>query len=50
MFKVVVYLTKTQKTLESYAEVAAPRDVTQQPVDPPPGSEAKGDSTSNDAT
>lgn len=35
MPKAVAYLTQTQKTLESYAEVAAPRDITQQPQDPP---------------
>ena len=31
MPKAVAYLTQAQKTLESYAEVAAPRDVTQEP-------------------
>lgn len=34
MPKAVSYLTQTQKTLESYAEVAAPRDITQEPKTP----------------
>jgi vacuolar-type H+-ATPase subunit I/STV1 len=38
MPRAVAYLTQTQKTLEAYAEVAAPRDVTQAPKDPTPSS------------
>jgi len=42
MPKAVAYLTQTQKTLEAYAEVAAPRDITQQsPKEPPPTEESQ---------
>ena len=40
MPRAVAYLTQTQKTLESYAEVAAPTDVTQTPAAPPPETES----------
>ena len=36
MPKGVAFLSQAQRTLESYAEVAAPRDITQTPTDPPP--------------
>ena len=39
MPKGVDFLTRAQKTLESYAEVAAPKDITQLPKDPPPPTE-----------
>ncbi|MFT5104596.1 MAG: hypothetical protein ACI8XO_003641 [Verrucomicrobiales bacterium] len=35
----IAYLSQTLKTLESYAEVAAPRDITQQPKEAPAESE-----------
>ncbi|MGI9242817.1 MAG: hypothetical protein ACR2RV_18615 [Verrucomicrobiales bacterium] len=41
MPKAVAFLTQTQKTLEAYAEVAAPRDITQAPTDPPPEEETQ---------
>lgn len=39
MPKAVAYLTQVLKTLESYAEVAPLKDITQTPQDPPPATE-----------
>ena len=39
MPKAVAYLTQARKTLESYAEVAAPKDITQVPKEPPANGE-----------
>ena len=41
--KGVAFLTQAQRTLESYAEVSAPKDITQQPKDPPPPGEESTD-------
>ncbi len=43
MPKGVEFLTRAQRTLESYAEVAAPKDITQTPKDPPADTEEAPD-------
>jgi len=45
MPKAVAFLTQIQKTLESYAEVAPLRDITQTPGDPPPAAQAQAQDT-----